>query len=55
MRHRFLANRPTRILALAFCLGILIGGSLPELGNLAVYYMSENAIEFNREDRKSVV
>lgn len=33
-----MAGNTARILALAFCLGVLIGGSLPELGNLVVYY-----------------
>ena len=49
MWNRLLANHPARVCTLAFCLGVLIGGSLPELGNLAVYFMSENAIEFNRD------
>jgi hypothetical protein len=44
-----MANHPARVCALAICLGVLIGGSLPELGNITVYYMSENAIAFNRD------
>lgn len=44
-----MAHHPARVCTLVICLGVLIGGSLPELGNLAVYYMSQNAIEFNRD------
>jgi len=48
MWNKFMAHHPARVLALAVCLGVFIGGSLPELGNMAVYYMSENAVAFNR-------
>jgi Na+/H+ antiporter NhaD/arsenite permease-like protein len=34
-----MVSHPTRVLALALCLGVVLGGSLPELGNLATYYI----------------
>lgn len=39
MRNRLLARYAAPALALAFCLGCIIGGSLPDLGNLAMYYI----------------
>jgi len=38
MWKRLVAGHPTRTLALALCIGVVLGGSLPELGNLAQYY-----------------
>ena len=41
-RNNFLARNGTSISALAVCLGVGIGGSLPEVGNLAQYYIFHN-------------
>ena len=39
MWNRFVDGHTTRVLALALCLGLVIGGSLPELGNLTAYFL----------------
>jgi hypothetical protein len=39
MWSRFTVGHTTRTLALALCLGVVLGGSLPELGNLTAYFL----------------
>jgi hypothetical protein len=38
----FLGRNGSSISALAICLGVVLGGSLPEVGNLAQYYIFHN-------------
>ena len=50
MRMWFSKHHIARVPALALCLGVVLGGSLPELGNLAVYYWlpkGSDAHQFN--------
>ena len=39
MWNRFVDGHTTRTLALALCLGVVLGGSLPELGNITAYFL----------------
>ena len=39
MWGKLVVRHATPILALAFCIGIVLGGSLPEFGNLAAYFL----------------
>jgi len=39
MWSQYTKLHPARVFALVFCVGVVLGGSLPELGNLANYYM----------------
>lgn len=39
MWNRLVAGHTARVLALAFCIGVVLGGSLPELGNLMAYFL----------------
>lgn len=39
MWNHFLARYRSPIMALALCAGVVFGGSLPEVGNLAQYYL----------------
>jgi Na+/H+ antiporter NhaD/arsenite permease-like protein len=41
-RNYLFSRNGTSISALAICLGVGIGGSLPEVGNLAQYYILHN-------------
>ena len=41
-RFNFLGRTSSPIMALALCLGVVLGGSLPEVGNLAQYYIFPN-------------
>jgi hypothetical protein len=41
-RTFFLARNRSRVMALALCAGVVLGGSLPEVGNLAQYYLFPN-------------
>ena len=47
--RRFLGRSGTPIMALAICLGVVLGGSLPEVGNLAQYYIFRN-VSLHAED-----
>jgi len=38
MWSKFLARYATPILALGLCLGVVLGGSLPEFGNVLAYH-----------------
>ena len=49
MRNRFLARNTARVLALAFCLGVVLGGSLPDMGEVLVIvvgYKNQNILDF---------
>ena len=39
MWGRFMARHTTRTLALAICIGVVLGGSIPELGNIRAYFL----------------
>jgi hypothetical protein len=41
-RNHFFSRNGSSISALAICLGVVLGGSLPEVGNLAQYYIFHN-------------
>ena len=36
---QYIKLHPARVFALVLCISVLLGGSLPELGNLANYYL----------------
>lgn len=41
-RNNFLARNKSSSMALAICIGVVLGGSLPEVGNLAQYCIFHN-------------
>ena len=47
--RRFLGRSGASVMALAICIGVGIGGSLPEVGNLAQYYIFRN-VSLHAED-----
>jgi len=38
MWSQLIEHHPTRVFALVLCVGVVLGGSLPELGNLVAYW-----------------
>ena len=48
MGSRYSVRHPARILALVFCISVVLGGSLPDVGNIATVLLRiEEAHYFN--------